>query len=284
VPTCFDGVKNGDETDDDCGGSCAATCENGGSCGANDDCMSQHCSEAVCVAPGCTDGMPNNTETDVDCGGNACGPCKANQHCLMGSDCVSRICDEAQACTAYSCDDLVLNGDETEIDCGGGSCEGCGNLQNCDDGGDCASGACQSSLCVPAEPTGEVLPRDGFSATASDTYVDDDPNEALDSVGGRWTSGTRQYDGMWFEVDMGQLQTFFTVVLTCDEQPDDVPVKFDLYLSVDGEYGEPARTGLFGKPITEVTFGTARVARYVKFVMRQEATRWLSINEINIVQ
>ncbi len=284
VPGCSDGVRNGSETDMDCGGECDTTCQIGSPCAENADCESQHCSEQVCVSPDCTDGMKNNAETDVDCGGSQCGPCQANKHCEVGTDCASLICDDALSCTAYSCDDSVLNGKETEIDCGGGSCEGCGNLQDCKEGSDCASGACQSNLCVPAMPTGVVLSRAGFDADASDSYPDDNPDEVLDSVGGRWTSGTKQYDGMWFEVDMGEVKTFFSVILTCDEQPEDAPAKFDFYLSVDGDYEAPTRPGLFGKPITEVSFDTAQVARYIKIVLRQEATKWLSINEVNVVE
>lgn len=53
VPTCSDGIQNGDEAGIDCGGSCPNTC--GG-------------------APSCTDGIQNGDETGVDCGGS-CPPC-----------------------------------------------------------------------------------------------------------------------------------------------------------------------------------------------------------------
>jgi len=48
--SCFDGIKNGDETDVDCGGSCVA------------------CST-------CDDGIQNGDETGIDCGGSICEPC-----------------------------------------------------------------------------------------------------------------------------------------------------------------------------------------------------------------
>ena len=49
--SCFNGIKDGDETAVDCGGSCApcATCD---------------------------DGIQNGNETGVDCGGPDCGPCQ----------------------------------------------------------------------------------------------------------------------------------------------------------------------------------------------------------------
>src|SRR5690242_2058603 len=38
TPTCTDGVKNGDETDVDCGGSCSNKCAVGKGCGTATDC------------------------------------------------------------------------------------------------------------------------------------------------------------------------------------------------------------------------------------------------------
>jgi len=126
-----------------------------------------------------------------------------------------------------------------------------------------------------------VLPRDGWSAKASDSYVDDSPNEVLDSVGGRWTSGTEQTVGMFIEVDMGKLQTFFSIVLTCDEALPDAPVQFDVFLSTDGKYGAPATT-VYGGAISTAKFDTARLARYVKIVLTKPKNKWWSINELNV--
>ena len=51
APACSDGVKNGNETDIDCGGSCGATCETGKSCSSNGDCVSGNCDTGFCAAP-----------------------------------------------------------------------------------------------------------------------------------------------------------------------------------------------------------------------------------------
>ena len=257
VPTCTDTRQNGDETAKDCGGSCQP-CDNSSYCTKDQDCKSLLCSEGVCVAPGCTDDMRNNEETDTDCGGQ-CGPCKGGEHCALPADCLSLICDNL-TCTAYSCDDSVQNGEETAADCGGSSCKGCETMQHCEDGSDCMSGACQSSRCVPSAPSGVELPREGWDADASESYPDDNPEQVLDSDRSRrWTSGTAQYDGMWFEVDMGEPRTFFTVQVVCEEAPLDIAGKFDLYLSGDHDYGAPTRTGLFGKTNTEIGFDSSRL-------------------------
>jgi hypothetical protein len=288
LATCKDAVKNGSETGIDCGSDCAA-CPIGMGCEKNTDCESEHCSDdGTCVAPGCTDMLHNGTESDLDCGGHECSPCRAGQACGVDSDCVSEICEDL-LCTAFACNDGVLNGNESDIDCGGSRCDGCSELQSCKTGSDCGSGVCLSGLCVPAAPTGVALSRDGWDAKGSNTYPDDDFDEILDSVGGRWTSGTAQYPGMWIEVDMGQLQTFFSIVLTCDEQPSDNPARFDVYLSVDGKYGAPVKSPVYGGNAANGTasvasFDTAQLARYVKIVLTQDKTKWWSINEFNVLK
>ena len=50
VPTCNDGVKNGNETDVDCGGSCLPDkpCANGLTCNNGPDCVSVVCTSNIC--------------------------------------------------------------------------------------------------------------------------------------------------------------------------------------------------------------------------------------------
>lgn len=47
APTCSDGIENGDETDVDCGGSCAP-CSTGASCSSNSDCSGDWCRSDTC--------------------------------------------------------------------------------------------------------------------------------------------------------------------------------------------------------------------------------------------
>jgi len=49
VETCDDGIKNQDETDVDCGGSCSP-CANGEGCFGNGDCLSNNCVDDICTA------------------------------------------------------------------------------------------------------------------------------------------------------------------------------------------------------------------------------------------
>jgi hypothetical protein len=52
-PTCTDGIKDGCETDVDCGGPTCPACPNGGGCAQNSDCQSGDCQSGVCMAPPC---------------------------------------------------------------------------------------------------------------------------------------------------------------------------------------------------------------------------------------
>jgi hypothetical protein len=151
--SCSDVVKNQDETDVDCGGSCAG-CANGASCLVNGDCSSANCANGTCMpgASACDDGQLNGNETDVDCGGSCLG-CADGSHCLVGGDCTSGNCDdETCAPVAQTCDDGLLNGDESDVDCGG-SCAGCDDGSVCNDGDDCLNGNCDNGLCAAVAET-----------------------------------------------------------------------------------------------------------------------------------
>ncbi len=88
---CTDGKKSGDETDLDCGGSCAK-CADGKACAKGDDCKSGVCEGGMCKAPSCTDRAKNGDETDVDCGGS-CPKCAGGKGCAMNTDCQTNMCN-----------------------------------------------------------------------------------------------------------------------------------------------------------------------------------------------
>jgi hypothetical protein len=75
TPSCGDGALNQDETDVDCGGSCAA-CALGETCEDAGDCATNNCDVNVtdtCVDPAtetCGDGLLNGDEDQIDCGGS----------------------------------------------------------------------------------------------------------------------------------------------------------------------------------------------------------------------
>lgn len=90
APSCTDHVKNGTETEADCGGTCSP-CAPGQGCQSASDCTTGICRNFVCDTPTCVDGEKNGTETGRDCGGG-CRPCISGEGCNDGSDCQSGIC------------------------------------------------------------------------------------------------------------------------------------------------------------------------------------------------
>lgn len=102
---CHDRVKDGDETDVDCGGSCAQDCPGSGRCAQASDCQSNACSEAgVCAGPSCTNGVRDGFETDVDCG-SGCGACDVGERCYTDGDCTTgRTCGKPCGEGEWFCD------------------------------------------------------------------------------------------------------------------------------------------------------------------------------------
>lgn len=144
--SCFDGIRNGDETDVDCGGSCGP-CAAGMHCVMSAGCSSGVCTGGLCRAPTCIDGVKNGNETDVDCGGGCSSPCHDYKACSVRADCISGVCEDGR-CSPPDCFDGVRNGNETAVDCGGG-CFGCATGQPCRVDFDCASHVCGiSPVCV----------------------------------------------------------------------------------------------------------------------------------------
>jgi hypothetical protein len=156
---CSDGRKDFDETDVDCGGSCAPCgpglhCKKGvdcsttvcrsGSCGCTyaSNCPSvDACLLGICY-PHCKDNQKDADETDVDCGGVDCPACAPGLHCKKGTDCTTTVCRSGSCGCTYASNcpstDLCLLGicwphckdnqqdvDETGVDCGGADCPLC---------------------------------------------------------------------------------------------------------------------------------------------------------------
>jgi len=146
-PGCDDGLKNGDETDTDCGGGTCSPCDDEQACQDDPDCNSGVCTDMVCVAAACDDAVQNQDESDIDCGGTTCPQCLDGDSCVDSGDCESGVCD-ADICQAPTCDDNALNQDETAVDCGGSTCDPCGDGQSCVLPGDCTSGVCDGDVCA----------------------------------------------------------------------------------------------------------------------------------------
>jgi hypothetical protein len=112
--SCNDGIRNGTETDVDCGGVCPQ-CGADAGCLLNSDCMTGFCHAAVkhCTGSACADGVKDGQETDVDCGGGgACDVCALYQKCGNAGDCSSDQCIDG-ICGPY----LLEWSDEASLIC-----------------------------------------------------------------------------------------------------------------------------------------------------------------------
>ncbi|MBT5338053.1 transglutaminase family protein [Candidatus Falkowbacteria bacterium] len=99
-PTCFDNVKNQNETGADVGGECGKA--NGSVCQKGKDCKSGSCYESLCVEmiELCNNGQKEVFETDIDCGGKCLEKfgkkCGINKNCQGDNDCSSALCLPAE--------------------------------------------------------------------------------------------------------------------------------------------------------------------------------------------
>lgn len=128
LESCFDGLKNQQEIEIDCGGPC-------------DPCPSCHdnkknqgedkidCGGPCNSCPTCFDGRQNQFESDIDCGG-PCDLCLDLKKCYSYKDCESHVCKNG-ICQTPTCLDRITNGKEENVDCG----KACGTLcPTCIDG------------------------------------------------------------------------------------------------------------------------------------------------------
>jgi hypothetical protein len=156
-PSATNQLKDGDETDIDCGGKVARACVDGRKCSVAQDCTSQVGAGGICAGPTATDGVKNGDETDVDCGGLKAPACMESKRCALPRDCISASCT-GKVCQVATNSDGIKNGSESGIDCGGAT----SSVVRCAAGGgcavatDCISAVCTQSSCQVASHTDGV--------------------------------------------------------------------------------------------------------------------------------
>jgi hypothetical protein len=146
-PACVDSLRNGAETDVDCGGVECGACSDGKICSVASDCVSKSCSGGTCAPALCTDGVQNALETDIDCGGNCGATCEAGESCSGDGDCargpcVGGVCTCTPICPVNQCGTALADG------CGGTIACSCANGTDV-----CLAGTCCSpqTTCAPGQ-------------------------------------------------------------------------------------------------------------------------------------
>lgn len=154
TPLCRNTVKDGLETDLNCGGGACDACGEGQQCELNTDCATGFCSAGRCSSNHCGDGVRDGDETGIDCGGARCSPCGVSVGCFLPRDCASGFCAVEPGtgslfgrCVQNHCADYVRDADEGGIDCGGSSCPKCAVGARCAVAADCITGLSSGEFC-----------------------------------------------------------------------------------------------------------------------------------------
>lgn len=165
--SCFDGIKNGKETDVDCGGPDCGPCL-GQPCDSTNQCGNNlHCAlpEKICCSTACTDKCEACSNAKTGQPDGTCAPIPEGQD--PDNECMGLGKCSATPGKCF-CEDGIKNGSETDVDCGGGVCPPCGGGKTCGMDTDCAvgvtncvKGACCNSTCgLPCtycDPVGQCV-------------------------------------------------------------------------------------------------------------------------------
>jgi hypothetical protein len=139
-------------------------------------------------------------------------------------------------------------------------------------------------VATPVRAQVTVLPRAGWVATASSSNSGEGPQNAIDGSGrSRWTTGTPQTQGQWFEVEMLTPQTFGEVTVDTGSSTGDFARGYELYVSTDGlAWGTPVASGTGAAGVLTITF-PVQTARFISLVQTGSGTsNWWSVHEFNV--
>jgi len=183
--SCNDGMKDGTETDVDCGGgtTCAIKCAQGKKCAANSDCTSNFCVDGVCCNSACAgacqactaakkgagaDGacgsVAAGTDPDNECTDQGAATCGTNGVCdgagacakyAAGTTCVAAFCNGSTLNKADTCNASNMCVDGGAVSCAPYTCKNAACLASCAADTDCdALHYCAMSVCVAKQVLG----------------------------------------------------------------------------------------------------------------------------------
>lgn len=126
------------------------------------------------------------------------------------------------------------------------------------------------------------LTTSGWTATASVTQAGSSPANAIDgNAASRWTTGTAQASGQYFQVDFGQSQTFNRLLLDAGASTGDYPRGYQIQVSANGSSWTTVASGAGSGPAVLALFGV-QVARYVRIMLTAASASWWSIHELSL--
>ncbi|HHV99644.1 MAG TPA: hypothetical protein GXX36_08745 [Clostridiaceae bacterium] len=128
-----------------------------------------------------------------------------------------------------------------------------------------------------------LLPRNGWTASASNDPWNNVSNALDGSLETRWSNGEAISPGQWFQVDMGAVRTFNKINMATGPSTGDYARGYSISVSNDGmNWSSPIAEGIgLGQDI-QVSF-PAQTARYIKVTQTGSANNnWWSIAEFRV--
>jgi hypothetical protein len=177
---CADGVKDGNETDVDCGGNICAKCDLGKACKGNADCGSGQCFDGVCCNVACGGQCQACSKALNGVADGTCGAIPEGSAPKAACPKVGDVCGVGGKCR---CGDGQKDGAESDVDCGGGVCGVCPGGKACGAQGDCAAntfcvdGFCCNSACSGTCQACSSALSVGADGTCSDVKPGLDPHD-----------------------------------------------------------------------------------------------------------
>jgi hypothetical protein len=196
MPSCTDGVKDGHETDVDCGGPQCMPCMTGKICLVDADCIhGDTCTAGICQPAqtcfnvttdplncgACGNVCSSNNITHPTCSGGVCnGVCNAGyadcNNNKLTDGCETNLASDPLNCGACgvlcpmggtchqgvctagqpTCTDGIKDGNETDVDCGGPDCPQCNLGQRCNVDCDCNNSG-SAVLCINGVCSGSMM-------------------------------------------------------------------------------------------------------------------------------
>jgi hypothetical protein len=130
------------------------------------------------------------------------------------------------------------------------------------------------------------LSRSAWTASASSTEGGGSAANAIDGkLGTRWSSGTAQAAGQWFQIDLGSAQTFDRITFDAGGSVNDYARGYQVLVSDNGTdwTSQPAiASGVGTGPLIDIRLGAPVTHRYVRIVHTGSSSYWWSIAELNL--
>jgi hypothetical protein len=134
-------------------------------------------------------------------------------------------------------------------------------------------------------PSDELISKDGWMATASNTLDTSSPAFAIDGLAStNWTTGQQQSPGMWLAVDFGVNLTFRIIQVDTLSERQDACQKVDVYTGDGKDQWTRVRADVPGDPELRIVFDPPVEAHAIKLILPLDVSsdRWWRVDELQL--